>query len=172
MNNEHKEALQQLLQGANVNIHQLVVGDSTQTIENLIMGDCTQNYYGSSHDEPRLAADDEEIKQALTELLEAKTDDGKPMMKTKTQWYAVYRVLYEYCNYPKKMTDFERDINNRMGFKEAEPACSYESFKKVPNDLTDLSVKVSKWGALKKKTPAYEQQCIVAEFLMKRLNLT
>ena len=94
------------------------------------------------------------------------------MMKTKTQWYAVYRVLYEYCNYPKKMTDFERDINNRMGFKEAEPACSYESFKKVPNDLTDLSVKVSKWGALKKKTPAYEQQCIVAEFLMKRLNLT
>lgn len=38
MNNEHKEALQQLLQGANVNIHQLVVGDSTQTIENLIMG--------------------------------------------------------------------------------------------------------------------------------------
>ena len=39
MNNEHKEALQQLLQGANVNIHQLVVGDSTQTIENLIMGD-------------------------------------------------------------------------------------------------------------------------------------
>ena len=172
MNNEHKEALQQLLQGANVNIHQLVVGDSTQTIENLIMGDCTQNYYGSSHDEPRLAPDDEEIKQALTELLEAKNDDGKPMMKTKTQWYAVYRVLYEYCNYPKKMTDFERDINNRMGFKEAEPACSYESFKKVPNDLTDLSVKVSKWGALKKKTPAYEQQYVVAEFLMKRLNLT
>ena len=41
MNNEHKKALQQLLQGANVNIHQLVVGDSTQTIENLIMGDCT-----------------------------------------------------------------------------------------------------------------------------------
>ena len=37
MNNENKEALQQLLQGANVNIHQLVVGDSTQTIENLIM---------------------------------------------------------------------------------------------------------------------------------------
>ena len=107
MNNEHKEALQQLLQGANVNIHQLVVGDSTQTIENLIMGDCTQNYYGSSHDEPRLAPDDEEIKQALTELLEAKTDEGKPMMKTQTQWYAVYRVLYEYCNYPKKMTDFD-----------------------------------------------------------------
>ena len=172
MNNENKEALQQLLQGANVNIHQLVVGDSTQTIENLIMGDCTQNYYGSSHDEPRLAPDDEEIRQALTELLEAKTDDGKPLMKTQTQWYAVYRVLSEYCNYPIKMTDFERDINNRMGFKEAEPACSYQSFKKVPNELTDLIVKVSKWGAFRRKTPAYEQQCMVAEFLMKRLKLT
>lgn len=172
MNNENKEALQQLLQGANVNIHQLVVGDSTQTIENLIMGDCTQNYYGSGHDEPRLAPDDEEIKQALTELLEAKTDEGEKLMKTQKQWYAVFRVLSEYCNYPCKMTDFARDINSRMGFKGAEPACSYDSIKKVPNNLTDLRAKVSKWETYKSKTPAYEQQCMVAEFLMKRLNLT
>ena len=70
------------------------------------------------------------------------------------------------------MTDFARDVNSKMGFEQAEPACSYDSIKKVPNDLTDLRAKVSKWETYKSKTPAYEQQCMVAEFLMKRLNLT
>lgn len=53
-----------------------------------------------------LTKSDKEIRQAILNLLSAKGENDELIFKNKKQWWAVYRVLAIYCNYPLQMTAF------------------------------------------------------------------
>ena len=57
-------------------------------------------YQGSSENQPNNIAGEQDVKRLLDELLLAEKD-GKPLMTDQGQWWAVYRVLNELCNYTK-----------------------------------------------------------------------
>lgn len=56
----------------------------------------TVNYHEKSGEAP----DDRHMRQVLQELMEAKDENGNKLMVEQQQWFAVYRVLVEYGNYP------------------------------------------------------------------------
>ena len=56
-------------------------------------------------DEP-IAKSDKDIKAVIEALLKAKDDKDGFIFRNKKQWWAVYRVLSTFCNYPKQMTAF------------------------------------------------------------------
>lgn len=114
---------------------------------------------------------DERIAQAIASLYEAKEEvDGeeRPLFTTQAQWYAVYRVLKEYCNYPAAMSDFYKIITQR-GYDINEPKCVYASFRKVPNNYPNLKSKVSTWAAYQDISDKYRKQYKTAAFLLKLL---
>lgn len=116
-----------------------------------------------------LHASEEEIKKALLALLKATDENGKRVFTEKNQWYAVYKVLSELHDYPSKMTDF-CDIMKNWGMHEASPACDYESMRKVPNNVTFPTNKVTLWHNYKDKAEAkFKKQIIVAMKLMELL---
>lgn len=51
-----------------------------------------------------MAKDDKDIKTVIEALLKAKDDKDGFIFRNKKQWWAVYRVLSTFCNYPKHMT--------------------------------------------------------------------
>ena len=122
-----------------------------------------------------LSISDKDIKAAITELQEARLDDEKkePIFKNKKQWWAVFKVLLHFCNYPSQMTSFE------MKMKELEVAkidgkrdLSYESLSAAPKDVPKMATcSPDTWGALKDISDNYKQQYDVAEFLMQKLGI-
>ena len=54
-----------------------------------------------------LTASDKDIRSVLEELLKEKDDQDKLLFKNKKQWWAVYRVLSTFCQYPKQMKAFQ-----------------------------------------------------------------
>lgn len=116
-----------------------------------------------------LHASEEEIKKAILTLLESTGEDGKRIFTEKGQWYAVYKVLSDLHGYPSKMTDF-CDIMKNWGMYEASPACDYESMRKVPNNVTFPTSKVTLWHNYKDKAEAkFTKQIMVAIKLMELL---
>ncbi|MBQ6085020.1 MAG: hypothetical protein IJK94_00790 [Bacteroidaceae bacterium] len=120
-----------------------------------------------------LTASDKDIKVAIEELLEAKDDKSEFLFRNKKQWWAVYRVLKEFCNYPADMKGFETkmkelcvaDVNGR-------PAMSYESLKGASKDIPKIAVcSPSAWSVFESISDNYKQQCIVADFLMLKLGI-
>lgn len=78
---------------------------------------------------------EKEIKSAVEALQDAKGDDGKYIMCDFDQWYAVFRVLSQFCGYPSKPKDFETTMKN-IGADQLRLPCRYENFRKVaPNKL-------------------------------------
>ena len=59
-----------------------------------------------------LTTSDKEIKAALESLLKEKDDKDKLLFKNKKQWWAVFRVLSAFCQYPKQMTSFKTKITD------------------------------------------------------------
>ena len=57
-----------------------------------------------------LTVADKDIKATIESLLKEKDDKGKLLFKNKKQWWAVYRVLSTFCQYPKQMTSFKTKI--------------------------------------------------------------
>lgn len=116
-----------------------------------------------------LHASEEEIKKAILTLLESTGEDGKRIFTEKGQWYAVYKVLSDLHGYPSKMTDF-CDIMKNWGMYEASPACDYESMRKVPNNVTFPTSKVTLWHNYKDKAETkFTKQIMVAIKLMELL---
>lgn len=128
-----------------------------------------QNIYNGSKDAP-LTKSDKDIKAAIEELLAAKDDNDEPLFKNKKQWWAVYRVLKEHCNYPSHMNSFIAKMNE-LGFSEIDEGRrpSYESIKKVAGDVPLMAATTTTWNTVKDKSDNYAQQYIVAEFLTKKL---
>jgi len=135
-------------------------------------GYVTVNNYPEEADakERGTAKDDEDIYMAIVDLYQATDEKGERIFTEQGQWYAVYRVLKEYCNYPEQMTDFVSLIKKKE-WAEEKPMCKYASIAHINKELPLLSVKVSLWQRHKSINEKYAKQCAVAEFLLKKLEI-
>ena len=116
-----------------------------------------------------LHASEEETKEAILALLEATDDDGKKIFTEKSQWYAVYKVLSECHGYPTNIREF-CDIMKNWGMDEVSPACSYNSVRRIPSDISKSTTKVALWNNYKSKADEkFKKQIIVANQLMEML---
>ena len=116
---------------------------------------------------------DKNIKVAIEELLKAKDERGEFVFKNKKQWWAVYRVLFYYSNYPSQMTAFkakmeELDVTKVDGKRDF----SYESLSAATKEVPSMATCApATWNTLKDKSDNYKQQYVVAEFLMLKLGI-
>lgn len=116
-----------------------------------------------------LTISDKDIKKAIEELLEAKDEMGKFIMHDFDQWYAVFRVLSQFCGYPTKAKDFETTMKN-IGADEFRLPCRYENFRKVT--LHKLPQNVSLWKQYVNSADQYSlKQLSVAIKLMEILHI-
>ena len=112
---------------------------------------------------------DKEIKEALEELQEVKDEKDEFLMHDFDQWYAVYRVLYQFCGYPIKPKEFEKTMKN-IGADDFRLPCKYENFRKVV--LNQLPQNVALWKQYINSASQYSlKQILVAIKLMELLNL-
>ena len=118
--------------------------------------------------QPTETPSDQNIRAAIEALYEETMGDGQKLFTNQSQWYAVYRVLGEFCNYPTKMTDFVQAITDK-GFAVTAPLCNYNSIKKASGTCPLLSCKLSLWKQYEDKSSAYEKMCRVADFLLEKL---
>lgn len=122
---------------------------------------------------PAITAADKDIKAAIDELLKAKDDSGELIFRNKKQWWAVYRVLESYCQYPKKMTAFVSTIKELSADYASTPtAITYDSLQAAPKEVPLMATCVpAAWKSLKDKSENYMQQYEVAEWLMLKLGI-
>lgn len=129
------------------------------------------NHYGESR-RPTLTVSDNGIKSAIEALMEAKDDKDEHLFRNKKQWWAVYRVLKEFCNYPADMKGFEAKMKDlEVADVDGRPALSYESLKGASKDVPKLACSPSAWNGFESISDNYKQQCVVAEFLMHKLGI-
>ena len=134
-----------------------------------VNGGTINNYFAASSNSNSLHASEEKIKETLLALLEVTDEDGNRIFTEKGQWYAVYKVLSECHGYPSNMREF-CDIMKNWGMDEVKPACSYESVKKVPTNITKAIEKVALWhNYMDKADDKFKKQIIVAMKLMEML---
>ena len=140
----------------NGNISQLCMGDGYMTVNNY------------PDPQPSVLAGERHTAVILRELLDAKDEEGHRLMTDQQQWYAVYRVLEEYGNYPRQMSDFARAMA-QLGMDRATPACKHDSLRKASQAFPRLACKVSQWQQYSSLSEAYAKQCRVAEWLIERM---
>lgn len=129
------------------------------------------NHYEESR-RPSLTVSDKDIKSAIEALMEAKDDKGERLFRNKKQWWAVYRVLKEFCNYPADMKGFEAKMKElEVADVDGRLALSYESLKGASKDIPKLVCSPSAWSSFESINDKYKQQCVVAEFLMQKLGI-
>jgi len=128
------------------------------------------NYYGK--DVP-LTVSDKDIKATLESLLKEKDDKGKLLFKNRKQWWAVYRVLSTFCQYPKQMTSFKTKITDmEIDYGENSNVITYDSLAAAPKDVPLMATsQPSAWDTYKDKSDNYKQQYAVAEYLMIKLGI-
>ena len=90
------------------------------------------------------------------------------MTVNQQQWYAVYRVLEEYDNYPRQMADFTRAMA-QLGMDRVTPPCKHDSLRKASQAFPRLACKVSLWKQYSTLSEAYGKQCRVAEWLVEKM---
>ena len=137
-------------------------------------GDETHQYYGAerrSEEATAVTKSEQDVKTAIEEMLKEMGEDEKPLFRNKKQWWAVFRVLSKYLNYPNKMTEFVAKINNLNIDQEDRIAISYDSLSAAPKDVPQMSCSPDAWDALKNKSENYMNQYAVAEYLMVRLGI-
>lgn len=120
-----------------------------------------------------LTKSDKEIRHAIVNLLSAKGKNDEFIFKNKKQWWAVYRVLATYCNYPLQMTAFITKMNNlELGDIDEKRKYTYDSLCAAPKDVPYLATsKPDTWDTMKDKSDNYMQQYVVADFLMQELGI-
>ena len=119
--------------------------------------------------EKPLTISDKEIKSALVKLQEAKDEKGKLIMIDHDQWYAIFRVLSQFCGYPTKPKDFETSMKN-IGSDEFRIPCIYDNYRKVT--LNKLPQNVALWKQYANSADQYSlKQLKVAMKLMELLNI-
>jgi hypothetical protein len=89
-----------------------------------------------------LSVSDKDIKTAIEELQAIQDDNDEYLMHDLDQWYAVFRVLSQFCGYPKKPKDFELTMKN-IGADGFRLPCKYDNFRKVT--LNKLPQNVALW---------------------------
>ena len=94
------------------------------------------------NDEAPLTVADKDVRASLEELMQAKDDEGEYVVRDLDQWYAIFRVLSQFCGYPAKAMDFAQTMKN-IGADKLRIPCKYESFRKVA--LNRLPQNVGLW---------------------------
>ena len=119
-----------------------------------------------------LTVSEKDIKSAIEELLKAKDKENELIFKNKKQWWAVFRVLSTFCNYPTKMTSFVTKIKDlEIVYEGNTTTITYDSLSAAPKDIPLMSCSPAIWDSLKDKSDNYKQQYEVAEFLMLKLGI-
>lgn len=116
-----------------------------------------------------LTVADKDIKEALEELQNAKDEQDKYIMFDYDQWYAVFRVLSQFCGYPSKPKDFDTTMKN-IGADKMRVPCKYESYRKVA--LNKLPQNIALWKQYMNIADQYSlKQVKVAVKLMEILHI-
>ncbi|MDO4995296.1 MAG: hypothetical protein Q4E32_09895 [Bacteroidales bacterium] len=120
-----------------------------------------------------LTVGDKEIKAAIEELLEERTAEGELIFRNKKQWWAVFRVLNVFCQYPSQMSAFDSKMKELEVAKvDANRDLTYDSLSKAPRDVPKIATcSPSSWDSFMNIGENYRQQVDVAEFLMLKLGL-
>ena len=122
-----------------------------------------------------LSIADKDIKAAIAELQKARSEDEKNelVFKNKKQWWAVYKVLYHFCNYPSQMTSFETKMKELEVAKvDGKRDLSYESLSAASKDVPKMVIcSPDTWSTLKDINDNYKQQYEVADFLMQKMGI-
>ena len=116
---------------------------------------------------------DKDIKATLEAMLKEKDDKDKLLFRNKKQWWAVYRVLSTFCQYPKQMNSFKTKITDmEINYGGNPNVMTYDSLAAAPKDVPLMATcSPSTWDTLKDKSDNYKQQYAVAEFLMVKLGI-
>lgn len=120
-----------------------------------------------------LTTSDKDIKATLETLLSEKDDKGKLLFKNKKQWWAVYRVLSTFCQYPKQMSSFKAKITDmEIDYAGNPNVITYDSLAAAPKDVPQMATSSpSVWDTYKEISDNYKQQYVVADFLMVKLGI-
>lgn len=119
-----------------------------------------------------LTVSDKNIKATIEELLKTKDEKGVFILKNKKQWWAVYRVLSKFCNYPTKMTAFATKMNElQLEYTDNPNVITYDSLSAASKEVPQMSCAPSSWNTLKDINDNYMQQYVAAEFLMVKLGI-
>ena len=120
-----------------------------------------------------LTVGDKEIKAAIEELLEERTAEGELIFRNKKQWWAVFRVLNVFCQYPSQMSAFDSKMKELEVAKvDGNRDLTYDSLSKAPRDVPKMAVCLpSAWSSYRDLNDNYKQQYDVAEFLMLKLGM-
>ena len=120
-----------------------------------------------------MTASDKDIQAAIKELMEAMDEEGKLIFKNKKQWWAVYRVLNTFCNYPQKKSVFgTKMIDLGVAKVDGNRDYSYESLCAASDNVPLMATSSpATWEALKNLSDNYRQQYNVADFLMQKLGI-
>lgn len=120
-----------------------------------------------------LTVSDKDIKSTLEALLKERDDKGKLLFKNKKQWWAVYRVLSTFCQYPKQMTSFKTKITDMEIEYGGNPNdITYDSLTDAPKTVPLMATSSpSSWDTYKDMSDNYKQQFAVAEYLMIKLGI-
>ena len=120
-----------------------------------------------------LTVTDKDIKSTLEALLREKDKEGKLLFKNKKQWWAVYRVLSTFCQYPKQMNSFKTKITDmEIDYGENRNEITYDSLAAAPKDVPQMATSSpSAWDTYKDISDNYKQQYVVAEYLMLKLGI-
>lgn len=132
-----------------------------------------ETHYHYEREDMPLTNADKDIRSAIEELLEAKDESGDFVFRNKKQWWAVFRVLEKYCNFPPKMTAFVAKMKE-MELTEVDEKrkLTYDSLSAAPKELPLMATCTpSAWGTLKDRSENYRQQFEVADFLMVKLGI-
>ena len=115
---------------------------------------------------------DKNIKAAVEELLKAK-EGNCLVFSNKKQWWAVYKVLKEFCNYPAQMTSFVTKMTElELGSVDDKRRLTYDSLSAASKEVPLIATcSPSVWVTQKDKSDNYRQQYVVAEFLMLKLGI-
>ncbi len=153
--------MQSILQNAHVGQINMVV-ESGATI----------NYYEADH-KTSMTKGDGDIKAAIEELMNETDDQGGLLFRNKKQWWAVYRVLKDFCNYPAQMQAFALKMKELRGTDVGDKrSITYDSLCAAPKDVPKLaSCLPSTWNAYEYLNENYRQQYAVANFLMIKLGI-
>ncbi|MBR1767950.1 MAG: hypothetical protein IJ742_04485 [Prevotella sp.] len=120
-----------------------------------------------------LTEKDKEIKMAIEDLLQAKDDQEKFIFKNKKQWWAVFRVLSVYRNYPlQKQAFVTKMIELKVAKVDGKRDLSFESLNKAQESVPKITTCTpSVWSEYKDINDNYKQQYEVADFLMRKLGI-
>ena len=150
----------------------LVVGDKVQNkVESVASGGIGIQINNGK--DATIAKSDKDIKSAIEALLAEKDEKDAYLFQNKKQWWAVYRVLHYFCNYPTQMTAFETKMKELEVAKvDGKRDLSYESLSAAVKEVPLMATcSPATWNTLKDKSDNYKQQYVVADFLMQKLGI-